>query len=160
MDSREFRNALGQFATGVCLVTVADAESGDLAMTVNSFASVSLEPPLVLWSIQNSAHYLRAFTECEHFAVSVLHADQQELCGHYARRDNHPINPAHFDRDGHGVPVLKGALATFSCRRWNLYDGGDHQIIVGEVAEFTRQAGDALAFAAGQFSRITLPSGD
>ena len=76
MDSGDFRQALGRFATGVCLVTVNDPELGPLATTVNSFSSVSLDPPLVLWSIQNSSDHLGVYTDCEHFGISVLTADQ------------------------------------------------------------------------------------
>jgi flavin reductase (DIM6/NTAB) family NADH-FMN oxidoreductase RutF len=156
MDSRAFRDALGQFATGVCLVSVGDADAGDLAMTVNSFASVSLEPPLVLWSIQNTAEYYAAFTGCERFGISVLARDQEALSSRYARREGHVIEPDHFTADEHGVPLLLGALATFSCRKWDLYHGGDHQIIVGEVVSFARAPGEPLVFAGGRYASLAV----
>ena len=79
MDTGDFRQALGQFATGVCLVTVDDPDLGPLATTVNSFSSVSLDPPLVLWSIQNSSDHLAVYTECQHFGISVLSSEQGAL---------------------------------------------------------------------------------
>lgn len=154
MDSRDFRDALGQFTTGVCLVSVADADAGNLAMTVNSFASVSLEPPLVLWSIQNIAEYYAAFTGCERFGISVLSKSQESLSNRYARRDGHAIDPTHFTLDDHGVPLLRDALATFSCRRWDLYQGGDHQIIVGEVMAFASTKGEPLIFSSGRYTAL------
>ena len=79
MSSTEFRNALGAFTTGVCLITVNDTHSGALALTANSFSSLSLEPPLVLWNIQNDSDCFREYTECAHFGISILCADQQAL---------------------------------------------------------------------------------
>jgi flavin reductase (DIM6/NTAB) family NADH-FMN oxidoreductase RutF len=151
LDTRDLRNALGTFATGVCLVSVNDAQAGALAMTVNSFASVSLEPPLVLWSIQNSSECFREYTQCEHYGISVLSAAQRPLSERYARRAEHAIDSADFAYDVRGVPLLRDALATFSRRRHVIHDGGDHQIIVGEVLEFTRHGGDALVFHAGAY---------
>ena len=124
MDLRDYRDALGQFTTGVCLVSVNDASYGPLAMTVNSFSSVSLEPPLVLWSIQNTATYFEAFTQCERFGVSVLNRDQVELSNRYARREGHPIDDSHYEFDSLGVPLLRAAVATFSCTGWAMYPVG------------------------------------
>ena len=81
MDSVAFRQALGQFATGVCVVTVNDANLGPIATTVNSFSSVSLDPALVLWSIQNASDHFSVYTECEQFGISVLNADQADISG-------------------------------------------------------------------------------
>ena len=96
MDSSQFRQALGAFATGICLVTVRDGTLGPLAMTVNSFSSVSLEPALVLWSIQNSSDHLQLYTESPHFGISILSAEQAELSTHYAQRGGHSALEEHF----------------------------------------------------------------
>ena len=89
IDTGDFRQALGQFATGVCLVTLDDPGLGPLATTVNSFSSVSLDPPLVLWSIQNSSDHLAVYTKCPHFGISVLSSEQGALSGQYAQRGGH-----------------------------------------------------------------------
>ena len=151
IDGAAFRQALGQFATGVCLVTVDDAELGPLATTVNSFSSVSLEPPLVLWSIQNSSDHLRVYTECQHFGVSILTAEQSGLSGHYAQRGGHSALEEHFATGPHGEPRLIDALAHFSCASHAVYPGGDHQIIVGEVLEFAMSESDPLIFHGGSY---------
>ena len=103
MNSTDFRNALGAFTTGVCLITVDDPKSGPLALTANSFSSLSLTPPLVLWNIQNDSDCFREYTECLHFGISILCADQQALSGCYARKDNHKIVENDFIVDEYGV---------------------------------------------------------
>jgi flavin reductase (DIM6/NTAB) family NADH-FMN oxidoreductase RutF len=149
IDINGFRQALGQFATGVCLVTVRDSELGPLATTVNSFSSVSLDPALVLWSIQNSSDHLQVYTECQHFGISVLREDQADLSGRYAQRGGHEALSEHFSEGPQGEPRLNDALAHFSCITYAVYPGGDHQIIVGEV----------LAFEAGQAAPLVFFSG-
>lgn len=151
IDGAALRQALGQFATGVCLVTVNDAELGPLATTVNSFSSVSLEPPLVLWSIQNSSDHLRIYTECQYFGISILTAEQSGLSGHYAQRGGHGALEEHFAKGLHGEPRLIGALAHFSCASHAVYPGGDHQIIVGEVLKFSVSESDPLIFHGGSY---------
>ena len=115
MDSGAFRQALGQFATGVCVVTVNDANLGPIATTVNSFSSVSLDPALVLWSIQNASDHFSVYTECEHFGISVLNADQADISGHYAKQGEHQALVDHFCTGSLGEPQLLNALAHFSC---------------------------------------------
>ena len=155
MDSGEFRQALGQFATGVCLVTVNDPELGPLATTVNSFSSVSLEPPLVLWSIQNTSDHLKVYSECTHFGISVLSAEQADLSGHYAKRGGHQALAEHFSEGASGEPKLLGALAHFTCATHAVHPGGDHQIIVGEVVSFESVAGEPLVFFAGGYRALS-----
>jgi flavin reductase (DIM6/NTAB) family NADH-FMN oxidoreductase RutF len=154
MDGKEFRQALGRFSTGVCLITVNDRDSGALALTANSFSSVSLDPPLVLWSIQNNSEFFREYTENEHFAFSVLASDQAALSGKYARRGEHAVEPAEFSNNTHDVPLLNGAIAHFSCRLFALHEAGDHHIIVGEVLDFQTAEGAPLLFSNGQYDEL------
>ena len=156
MNGVDFRNALGRFATGVCLISVADARSGALALTANSFSSVSLEPPLVLWSIQNGSECFREYTECTAFGISVLCADQQELSNHYAGKANHAVRKDDFEMDAAGVPLLKRAAASFSCTMWALHEAGDHHIIVGQVVEHRVNNEAPLVFQGGAYRQLAL----
>ena len=158
LDTIAFRNTLGRFATGVCLITVNDAQSGPLALTANSFASVSLDPALVLWSIQRNSECLREYTECAQFGISVLAQDQMALSNHYAKKGAHGIDPAHFSFDDANVPVLSGAVAHFSCDRHVIYDGGDHDIIVGKVRAFSSSDAQPLLFFQGGYGALAAKS--
>ena len=155
MDKGEFRQALGQFATGVCLVTVDDPELGPLATTVNSFSSVSLDPPLVLWSIQNSSDHLAVYTECQHFGISVLSSEQGALSSQYAQRGGHSVQAEHFTTGPQGEPKLIDALAHFTCAAYAVHPGGDHQIIVGEVLRFESRETDPLIFYSGGYRALS-----
>jgi flavin reductase (DIM6/NTAB) family NADH-FMN oxidoreductase RutF len=136
------------------LVTVNDSVIGPIAMTINSFSSVSLEPPLVLWSIQNDSDCFAAFTECEHFALSVLNSDQAALSSQFAKRGEHQTDHDHFSPDTHGVPVVNDALAVFSCAIDAVYAAGDHHIIVGRVSSFQTASGAPLLFHSGQYREL------
>ena len=155
MDAGDFRQALGQFATGVCLVTVDDSELGPLATTVNSFSSVSLDPPLVLWSIQNSSDHLAVYTECQHFGISVLSSEQGALSSQYAQRGGHSAQAEHFKTGPQGEPKLIDALAHFTCAAYAVHPGGDHQIIVGEVLRFESRETDPLIFYSGGYRALS-----
>ncbi|MCH1580737.1 MAG: flavin reductase family protein [Luminiphilus sp.] len=155
IDADEFRQALSRFVTGVCLVTVSDPDRGPLATTVNSFSSVSLEPALVLWSIQNSSDHLQTYTECHHFGISVLPEKQGALSGHYAQRGGHDALPEHFTFGSLGEPQLIDALAHFSCSNFAVYPGGDHQIIVGEVVAFESVEAAPLVFFNGGYRSLS-----
>ncbi len=155
MDTGDFRQALGQFATGVCLVTVDDPELGPLATTVNSFSSVSLDPPLVLWSIQNSSDHLAVYTQCQHFGISVLSSEQGALSGQYAQRGGHSAQAEHFTTGPQGEPKLIDALAHFTCAVYAVHPGGDHQIIVGEVLQFESRAAAPLIFYSGGYRALS-----
>ena len=155
IDTGDFRQALGQFATGVCLVTVDDPELGPLATTVNSFSSVSLDPPLVLWSIQNSSDHLAVYTECPHFGISVLSSEQGALSGQYAQRGGHSVQADHFTTGPQGEPKLIDALAHFTCAAYAVHPGGDHQIIVGEVLQFESGEAAPLIFYSGGYRALS-----
>ena len=155
MDAGDFRQALGQFATGVCLVTVDDSELGPLATTVNSFSSVSLDPPLVLWSIQNSSDHLAVYTECQHFGISVLSSEQGAVSSQYAQRGGHGAQAEHFTTGPQGEPKLINALAHFTCEAYAVHPGGDHHIIVGEVLQFESVEAAPLIFYNGGYRALS-----
>ena len=155
MDAGDFRQALGQFATGVCLVTVDDSELGPLATTVNSFSSVSLDPPLVLWSIQNSSDHLAVYTECQHFGISVLSSEQGAVSSQYAQRGGHGAQDEHFTTGPQGEPKLINALAHFTCAAYAVHPGGDHHIIVGEVLQFESVEANPLIFYSGGYRALS-----
>ena len=155
MDAGDFRQALGQFATGVCLVTVDDSELGPLATTVNSFSSVSLDPPLVLWSIQNSSDHLAVYTECQHFGISVLSSEQGAVSSQYAQRGGHGAQAEHFTAGPQGEPKLIDALAHFTGAAYAVHPGGDHHIIVGEVLQFESVEADPLIFYSGGYRALS-----
>lgn len=148
-NSRLLRDAFGRFATGVTVVTVASAD-GPVAITANSFSSVSMEPPLLLWSIDRAAGRFRYFEQAEHFAVHILSASQKTLCWDVAK-NAHCLQDHALGENSAGVPLLDGALARFECERYAAYDGGDHMICVGKVQRASLASdGDALAFFGGR----------
>ncbi|MHA6327187.1 flavin reductase family protein [Roseivivax sp. CAU 1753] len=145
---RAFRDALGQFATGVTIVTTQTPE-GPLAITANSFASLSLDPPLVLWSPAKASKRYAAFTENAHFAIHVLAEDQASLC-HAVARDGRALQRDMLSESVDGVPLIEAALARYECRIHAVHDGGDHAIVVGYVARVTQREGSPLLFLNGQ----------
>lgn len=155
-EGRRFREALGRFATGVTVVTALGAR-GPVGITANSFTSVSLEPPLVLWCAALSSQRWPAFRDAVAWAVHVLGAEQLDLCLRFTK-GGEGFAGLPQTRNHDGVPVLPGAAARFDCRAHAVHEGGDHAILVGEVARVTI-AGPAdapLVFAAGRFGQLTL----
>jgi flavin reductase (DIM6/NTAB) family NADH-FMN oxidoreductase RutF len=136
LDPLEFRKVMGGFATGVTIVTAVDPVSGaPVGMTVNSFNSVSLNPPLVLFSLDRRAFGLPAFEAAGHFAINMLGAEQRELSSRFARAKGDKWTNTQY-REGHfGCPILLGSLGVFECRQYARHDGGDHVIFLGEVLE-------------------------
>jgi flavin reductase (DIM6/NTAB) family NADH-FMN oxidoreductase RutF len=132
-SQREFRDALGSFATGVTVVTACDAEGHPVGLTANSFNSVSLEPPLVLWSLSRSASTMATFNTCQHYAVNVLSAEQVALAQQFAARGTDRWAGVRYSLGANGAPLLEGALATFECFNRSQHAEGDHVIFVGEV---------------------------
>ena len=130
---RAFRNALGQFTTGVTVVTTVDAQGHPVGMTVSSFNSVSLDPALVLWSVARSAGSYPAFAQCSHYAIHVLASHHKDLALQFAQRGIDRFAGVAWQPNAHGVPLLEEALATFECRARSQYPEGDHLIMVGEV---------------------------
>lgn len=159
-ESRAFRDALGSFATGVTLVTTHDRNSRPIAVTVNSFNSVSLEPPLVLFSLARSASRFEDFVSAGRFAVNVLAADQQHLSAMYARTGMSELKETAHQIGEFGCPLVEGALASFECRTLSTHEGGDHLIFIGEVqAICSRRDGEPLLYYRGQYSQVTRAIG-
>jgi 3-hydroxy-9,10-secoandrosta-1,3,5(10)-triene-9,17-dione monooxygenase reductase component len=152
VDVREFRNALGAFTTGVTIVTTRDAAGRDVGLTVNSFNSVSLEPPLVLWSLARSSASLAAFVQAEYFAVHILGARQEALSNLFARKGADKFAGIELDRGQGGVPLLDGCAARFECRTAYRHEGGDHEIFVGEVLKFEHFDRPPLVFQKGGYA--------
>ncbi len=156
-DPRALRNALGSFATGVTVMTTTRADGTPIGLTVNSFASVSLEPPLVLWSLAARSPSLGAFRAAGHFGVNVLAADQQELCRRFARPEADKFAGVDWRTGDCCVPVLAGCVATFECRSAFNNWGGDHVIFVGHVERFATADIPALLFHRGRL--MAAPAG-
>lgn len=152
LDSQLFRRALGQFGTGVTVVTTTH-KGARYGVTSNSFASVSLEPPLVLWSIKKTSQSYDAFTRAERFAINILSVEQSAISGVFAKSGGDKFAGLDWRPDRGGAPLLAGTAAAFSCRTWATFDGGDHTIIVGEVDDFLHADRDILLFAQGRYAR-------
>ena len=152
-DEREFRNALGSFATGVSLVTTRGEDGRPYGMTVNSFAAVSLNPPLVLWSLATGSPSAPAFQAANHFAVNVLALNQLELSRHFSHPKPDKFANVAFSSGLAALPLLDGAAAQFECTRDNAYSGGDHIIILGRVIRFSRNRSRTLIFCHGRYHR-------
>ncbi|WP_317931861.1 flavin reductase family protein [Halioxenophilus sp. WMMB6] len=156
LNTKEFRDALGCFATGVCVVTTTLEDGTAIGMTINSFSSVSLEPALVLWSIQLSSECYETFNQCDKFAINILSAPQQSLSNLYAKKGGHLLETGQFTLGSSGSPLLEDVMATFECRTWAKYPGGDHTIIIGEVDNFV--VGDTsspLLFYKGKYGQLS-----
>jgi len=133
---RQLRDCLGRFATGVAVITSHDTDGTPVAVTVNSFASLSLDPPLVLWSLDLRSSSLVAFSAAPGFIVHILAADQQALSGRFAARGTDKCSGLTFDVGLFGLPVIPGVHAVLECERFAVHDGGDHALILGEVRRF------------------------
>jgi flavin reductase (DIM6/NTAB) family NADH-FMN oxidoreductase RutF len=156
IDGRSFRQSLSTFPTGVCLVTTLSGEGKREGMTINSFASVSLEPPLVLWSIRDEARSADAFISSRHFILSVLAASQQPLALHFARpsADKFLTCDQEFDVGIGGCPRLRRSAATFECTTYSRYQEGDHTILLGRVESHTRTADPPLVLHRGSMGSL------
>jgi flavin reductase (DIM6/NTAB) family NADH-FMN oxidoreductase RutF len=153
LDARDFRNALGAFPTGVCLATTLGPGARPEGLTINSFSSVSLNPPLVLWSSSLYAQSLPAFQEGSHFVVNILAYDQIELSNKFAKQsDDKFIDVDHIIPES-GAPVIVGSAAHFECRNEFRHYGGDHIIFIGHVERFAYTDKPTLLFCRGKYMR-------
>lgn len=150
-DLRDFRSALGQFATGVTVVTTVAADGRKVGMTANSFTSVSMEPPLVLWCPSKRAPSLGDFEDATHFAINILASEQHVLSRQFATPATDKFAGTETTEGIAGVPLLDGAVATFQCRTVSRHDAGDHVIYVGEVESYNHDGGAPLVFHAGKY---------
>ncbi|MEW6370037.1 MAG: flavin reductase family protein [Pseudomonadota bacterium] len=153
-DSTYFRSALSQFATGVTVVITRGADGAFHGLTVNSFSSVSLEPPLVLWSLANKARSMPAFQQCSHYIINVLAEHQVELALRFSRQVENRFEALEFETSRTGLPILDGAAAWFECQNRSRYQEGDHVIFVGQVERCQMKPSRMLGFLGGRFLAI------
>ncbi len=159
-DLRAFRDTLGCFATGVCIASAMGKDDRPVGLTVNSFTSVSLDPPLVLFCLDNRSESLSSFLDAPGFALSILSVDQQGLSNSFAR------DPAATRWDGlevvagkGGAPLIPGALAVLDCAHHAIHPGGDHTILVGRVLGYAHQPGEPLLYYRGGYAALANGQG-
>ncbi|MCG7602180.1 flavin reductase [Halomonas sp. McH1-25] len=153
IDTKEFRRALGKFATGVTVITARDEAGVHYGVTASSFNSVSMDPPLILWSIDKGAYSLEAYRKAEYFIVNVLGTGQVDISNRFARKGEDKFASTEWSEGIGGTAKIDGANAQFECRTWNVYEGGDHLIIIGEVLDFSlRDGNNALVFYNGRYA--------
>lgn len=155
-DAREFRNVLGAFVTGVTVVTTRDAQGTPFGLTANSFSSVSLDPPLILWSQSLAAPSYPVFRDAERFAISILAEHQSDVSQHFARGGADKFSGVETESGHSGLPLISGAAAYLECRRVTSYPGGDHAVFLGEVEHIAQAPLRPLAFGRGRYL-ITSP---
>lgn len=155
VDEAAFRQVMGLFSTGVCVVSRARDDGSPSGITANSFVSVSLDPMLVCWSIQNGSSQFDAFLNAPDFTISILNEDQQHLAKRYASRGDSLMRPDDFAWTETGLPIIANAIGHIECRHWSSYPAGDHTMIFGEVSALeSRDDLRPLGFYAGRFCRI------
>lgn len=149
----ELRRNLSRFATGVSVVTCL-GDKGPCGITANSFSSVSLDPPLVLWNIAKVSNSLNAYLTAEHFAINVLGAGQLSVAQHFAQSVHTRFENIDYAPSEHGVPLLPGTIACFECRTYAVHDCGDHYIIIGEIERYRSTDDAPLLFFGGEYRVI------
>ena len=155
---REFRDAMGRFATGVTIVTGLAPDGSPVGVTVNSFSSVSLSPPLVLFSLDRGANSLEPFSGGRHFSVNVLREDQAALSQNFARQDDNKFDGIRWRPGNNGCPLFDGVLAVVECTTKATHDGGDHVIFVGHVDHVDLvEVGKPLLYYCGSYARLDVP---
>lgn len=151
-NTRLLRDAFGRFATGVTIVT-APSPDGPVGMTANSFSSVSLDPPMVLWAPGKASRRFGYFAKAPHFAIHVLSADQTDLCKAFGK-DAFALSELSHTLNAQGVPLMQGCLARFECSLIACHEGGDHVIVLGSVDRAEMGEGEPLAFFGGSFGKV------
>ncbi|MEM9809927.1 MAG: flavin reductase family protein [Pseudomonadota bacterium] len=148
---RPLKNAFARYSTGVTVVSCLTPEGSPVGITVNSFSSVSLDPPLVLWCLAEESSVAKVFLAADHYAVSVLSADQEAFSNRFATPGHHGINDDEAEVFRTGAPLLKGRIAGFDCQLANRFTVGDHTILIGEVVHFDSQSGKPLIYSGRQY---------
>jgi 3-hydroxy-9,10-secoandrosta-1,3,5(10)-triene-9,17-dione monooxygenase reductase component len=151
-DGREFRSALGAFATGVTIVTAVGPDGSRVGVTANSFNSVSLDPPMILWSLAKSSRSLAVFEQASYWAVHILAAHQDNLSNHFAKSGIDKFADMEIELGAGDVPLLKEYASRLQCKTAFMYEGGDHVIFVGEVLKFDRRDVAPLVFHGGKYA--------
>ena len=164
-DPRALRDAFGAFMTGVTVVTARQSDGAPVGFTANSFSSVSIDPPLLLVCPGKFLSSFETFANCRHFAISVLGEDQQDIATIFASSKSDRFAQSSHTNDLHGVPVIDGAIAQFSCTTHHVLEAGDHCVLLGQVADFSYDAQPGLGYVSGRFfslgaERAALDHGD
>jgi len=155
VDKREFRNALGQFATGVTIITTMTEDGEPIGLTANSFSSVSLDPPLVLFCLDRNSYSFAHFEKSSHFVVNVLASDQEAISNHFAKPSEDKFRDVSFAVCGVGCPAFEGSLAVFECETQDIHEAGDHIILIGHVLSFNSDSTrDPLLYFRGKYRAV------
>jgi len=154
--SQALRQAFGKFATGVAVVTSNDKDNNPIGLTINSFSSVSLEPPLVLWSLVNKSPNLDVFRNASHFAINILASDQTEVSNTFARPSEDRFATIDWFRGIADLPVIRNTIATFECRRTMTIEAGDHVVFFGAVEDCEQCDLEPLLFFSGQYGTAQI----
>jgi flavin reductase (DIM6/NTAB) family NADH-FMN oxidoreductase RutF len=154
IEPTAFRRALGNFATGVTIVTAIDPEGTRVGVTANSFSSLSMDPPLILWSSKKDARSSPVFEAAANFAVNILASDQLELSNHFARQQEDKFRGVEWGEGIGGVPILPNCAGRFQCESYDKLDGGDHWIFVGRVIAFDDSGRSPLCFHQGSYAMV------
>lgn len=154
VSAKDLRNALGQFATGVTVISTRSANGGLVGLTANSFAALSLAPPLVTWALRLNSASLAAFDANPRFVVSVLAQDQVELSRKFAKHDDYKFDGVPYALNEHGLPLMHGAAAWFECKTVARHEHGDHCLFVAEVERFAQADAEPLVFQAGAYHAL------
>lgn len=154
---RSIRDAFGQFSTGITVVTTLDQNAKPVGITANSFASVSLEPPLVSWCVDRSSKRFEEFAQAQYFTISVLTSEQQAVSDLFAQRswDVTAFDDTDWYEGDHGIPQIPGVSARFHCKTAHLYEGGDHLIIIGAVEDYDCHPSAPLLFSQGEYRTLS-----
>lgn len=157
IEPREFRDTVGCFATGITIITTLQEDGAPVGLTANSFTSLSLDPPMVLFCLDHNVASFDAFQADGHFAVNILSKGQQELSSRFAKSGPEKWDGITFDRWDTGSPILTGCLASMECRVSSINEGGDHVIVIGEVVRMARSQEDMLPllYYRGGYANLT-----
>ncbi len=153
-NTRQFRDTLSAFATGIAVVTARDKFGKPVAMTVNSFSPVSLTPPLVLWSVDCGSDFFEEFSQADYYAVHVLRQDQQDVSTHFSTEMEDRFADMDTDKGVSNLPLLPNYCARLQCKMEHRYEGGDHLILVGRVLDIDHKPADPLIFHAGKYRTL------
>ena len=154
IDPKAFRRALGNFATGVTIITARAPDGTRVGVTASSFNSLSMDPPLILWSSMKDAKSCAIFESASHFAVNILASDQMEMSNHFARRQEDKFAGVDFSEGLGGAPIFDGCAGRFQCETYDRLDGGDHWIFVGRVVKFDDFGRAPLCFHQGSYAMV------
>lgn len=155
IDPAELRKALASYATGIAVVSTICEKGKPVGMTINSFASVSLAPPMILWSIDKDSVFFDVFNNASHFAIHVLRQDQQDLSNHFATPNEDNFAAIDHESGLADLPLLTSYVTCFQCRAEFRYEGGDHIIIVGHVMDVDHRPSDPLIFHGSQYKTLS-----